>query len=221
MLRLDSGLRSPLPGRVQNPLLAERFERGNRHANGKSHHSRRSTSSSQPHPNAKALAGAARSDDEKGPLMRNLCEIGDFVRRMRAHTRFGDLSRARLKLLRFEVRGDECECNLLARPADPWDAGLPAAVAERNISAQALKDALSVRALLFQILPDLSKAVLRIYRRSGESLELIITGVVRRDEEAPATVRSIAMRAKLCGLKFWLDDGILESLQPEECLVGA
>jgi len=154
-------------------------------------------------------------------MMRHLCEIGDFVRRMHIHSRFGELSRARLKLLRFELRGSEAECNLLARPADPWDAGLPAEVADRNVSAQALKDAISVRALLFCALPDLSKVVMRVYRRSGESFELVITGVVRRDEEAPATVRSLAMRAKLYGLKFWLDNGILESLHPEECLVGA
>jgi hypothetical protein len=159
-------------------------------------------------------------EPETGRMMRHLCEIGDFVRRMRIHTRFGDLSRARLKLLRFEVSGSEAECNLLARPAGPWDAGLPPRVADRNVSAQALKDAISVRALLFRILPDLSKAVLRVYRRAGESLELVIAGVVRRDEQAPATVRSLAMRAKLCGLRFWLDDGILESLHPEECLVG-
>jgi hypothetical protein len=154
-------------------------------------------------------------------MMRHLCEIAEFMRRMRIQTRFGELSRARLKLLRFEIRGSEAECNLLARPADPWDAGLPEGVAERNVSVQALKDAISVRALLFRVLPDLSRAVLRVYRHSGESLELVIAGIVKRDEEAPATVRSLAMRAKLCGLQFWLDDGILESLHPEECLVGA
>ena len=154
-------------------------------------------------------------------MMRHLCEIGEFVRRIGVQTRFGDLSRARLKLLRFEVRGAEAECNLLARPADPWDAGLPPHVADCNVSTQALKDAISIRALLFKVLPDISKVVLRIYRRSGESLDLVITGVVRREEEAPPTVRSLAMRAKLYGLKFWLDDGVLESLQPEECLAGA
>ena len=154
-------------------------------------------------------------------MLRHLCEIGEFVRRTRIQTRFGDLSRARLTLLQFAVRGPEAECKLLARPADPWDAGLPPQVASRNVSVQALKDALSVRALLFRVLPDVSKAALRVYRSSGESLELVIAGVVRRDEEAPPTVRSMAMRAKLCGLQFWLDDGILESLQPEDCLAGA
>lgn len=170
---------------------------------------------------AAEIVGARSGDAEKGRMMRHLCEIGDFVRRMRVQTSFGDLSRARLKLLRFEIRGDEAECNFLARPADPWDAGLPVHVSERNVSVQALRDAISVRGLLFRILPDLSRAVLRVYRLSGESLELIITGVVRREEQAPATVRSLAMRAKLCGLQFWLDDGILESLHPEECLMNA
>ena len=100
---------------------------------------------------------------------------------------------------------------------DHWAALL----AWTNVSAQALRDAISIRALLFQMLPDISRAVLRVYRLTGESLELIITGVVRREEQAPATVRSLAMRAKLCGLQFWLDDGILESLHPEECLISA
>lgn len=220
MLRHDSGRRTL---RIDGPLLAERLERERSHranSHGKSHRSQRSTSSTQPHHSA-ASKSAENSGAEKGGLMRHLCEIGDFVRRMHAQTRFGDLSRSRLKLLRLELRGNEAECNLLARPADPWDAGLPPAVAKRNVSAQALRDALSVRSLLFQVLPDLSKAVLRIYRSSGESLELVISGVVRREEEAPVTVRSIAMRAKLCGFQFWLDDGILESLQPEECMVGA
>ena len=85
---------------------------------------------------------------------------------------------------------------------------------------QALRDAISVRALLFRLLPDVTKVVLRVYRMSGESIELVITGVVRREEQAPATVRSLTMRAKLCGLQFWLDDGILEPLHSEECLVG-
>lgn len=200
--------------RMHGPFLAERHDSRIRHAQSKSHASRHA-------PQGSLADAPGPAEVETGRMMRHLCEIGDFVRRIRIQTRFGELSRARLKLLRFEVRGSEAECNLLARPADPWDAGLPARIADRNVSVQALKDAMSVRALLFRILPDLSKAALRVYRLSGESLELVITGVVRRDEQAPSTVRSLAMRAKLCGLQFWLDDGILESLHPEECLVGA
>jgi hypothetical protein len=42
---------------------------------------------------------------------------------------------------------------------------------------------------------------------------LIIEGAVARDDAAPAGIKSIAMRAKLQGLHFWLDDGMLEPLQ--------
>jgi hypothetical protein len=206
---------------------------GNQAQGSASHFARSSATDRQrTRTNARALSGSqTRSSSpnhptgttheaEKGRMMRHLCEIGDFVRHMRIQTRFGDLSRARLTLLRFEVRGNEAECNFLARPADMWDADLPPRISGRHVSVQALRDAISVRALLFRILPDISKAVLRIYRMSGESIELIVTGVVSREEQAPATVRSLTMRAKLCGLQFWLDDGILESLQSEECLVG-
>jgi hypothetical protein len=155
-------------------------------------------------------------------MMRHLCKIGSLVRRMQMQARFGDLSRAPLVLLRLEVCGDTAECDWLARPADPWDATLPPGVGDRNASAQALKDAIAVRNLLSSVLPDLDAAKVRVYRQSAVGdMELIIAGNVNREERAPTVVRSLAMRAKLFGLQFWLDEGILETLQPEEYAVNS
>ena len=154
--------------------------------------------------------------------MRHLCEIGDFVRRLRVQARFGELSRAPLHLLRVQLCGDVAECDWMARPADRWDADLPRTVGERNVSVQALKDAIAVRGILFRVLPDLYSAVLRVYRQSTVGYpELIITGAVTREQRAPATVRSVTMRAKLFGFRFWLDEGILENLQAEEYAVSS
>jgi hypothetical protein len=150
-------------------------------------------------------------------MIKHICEIGNFIRRLRTEARFGELSRAPLQLLRLEWRGDVVECDWMARAADPWDVDLPTIVAERNTSVQALEDAVSVRNLLFSTLPDLSSGVFRVYRESeGAPSILIIAGKVSRKERVPTGVRSLAMRAKLAGFRFWLTDGVLKPLQMEE-----
>src|SRR5665213_1465322 len=149
-------------------------------------------------------------------MVRQMCEIGDFVRRMRVQVRFGTLSRAPLKLLRLELREGVVECDWLARAPDEWDIHLPAGVGERNASLQALEDAVDVRNLLFSTMPGLSSGVFRVYRQTGgEQPALIMTGAARREERVPTAVRSLAMRAKLAGFRFWLADGVLKTLQLE------
>jgi hypothetical protein len=155
-------------------------------------------------------------------LVNLLLEVGEFVRRFRTKSQFDDLSRASLDLLRVEIRGELAECEWVARPRDPWDANLRADIVERNESMQALRDAITVRKLLFQVLPELQGVELRVYRRSPrEELELIVSGQVTPGEEPPKTVRSLAMRAKLLGLRFWMNEGVLEALDREECAVNS
>jgi hypothetical protein len=146
--------------------------------------------------------------------MRQLWEVADFVRSMRRQMRFGELSRAPLRLLRLELRDDTVECDWIARPADVWDAGLRRSVRDRNESIQALADAISIRNLVFDALPNVESAVLRALRQAArEPPEMIILGTVSREMPAVHRVSSLVMRAKLYGFCFCLEDGFLRPLQ--------
>jgi hypothetical protein len=130
--------------------------------------------------------------------------------------RFGSLSRAPLELLRFELRAHSAECEWIARAPDPWDLDLVAEVGERNAALQALLDAIALRQIIFSAIPEIREAKFRVYRkRSSDTHELIITGLVSREDEAPPRISSLVMRAKLYGLHFSIQDGMLEPLQLE------
>jgi hypothetical protein len=153
--------------------------------------------------------------------MEQLWQAAEFVRKLQTRMRFGKLSRASIRLLRLELRGDLAECEWMARPPDPWDAGLLPGIGERNASLQALEDSIAVRNLLFSAIPGVSTAVFRVYRQADdEDAELIITGTLNRQEKVADHLPSLAMRAKLCGFRFWLDDGVLGALQGEECAIS-
>jgi len=105
----------------------------------------------------------------------------------------------------------------MCRPADEWDRDIPQRASDLNVSTQALQDAIAVRDLLFFALPGVDTASLRIFRESpsGEH-QLVIAGTVAREQQTSRYVASVAMRAKLLGLQFWLEDGVLEVLRSEE-----
>lgn len=127
--------------------------------------------------------------------------------------RYGDLSRNPLQLLRLEWKKDWAECDWLMRPADPWDRELPAHVVEEHETLQALRDALGLRNLIFESFAELSRAELRMFRAKGNRQpELVMTGSLQRSDEVLTRVGSIAMQAKLCGFRFSLAEGVLESM---------
>jgi hypothetical protein len=145
--------------------------------------------------------------------MKWICGVSEFLRKIRYRLRFGETSRAPLKLLRLELRENFAECEWLARANDSWDVDLPREMREENETIQALRDALAVREFLFSSLPEIRCATVKVYRATEwRSRQLIITGSVTRDDEPPPRVASLVMRAKLCGLRFNLLDGAFESL---------
>jgi hypothetical protein len=149
--------------------------------------------------------------------MKDLWEVGEFVRRIRARMRFGELSRAPIRLLRLELRGDIAQCDWLARPQDVWAGTLPRHVRDRDASLQALQDAVALREMLFAALPEVQSADFRTFRQEArEPPVLIINGTVTREMPSVPRVTSPVMKAKLCGFHFQMDDGVLEPLAMED-----
>jgi hypothetical protein len=150
--------------------------------------------------------------------MKPLWEVADFVRGLRREMRFGELSRAPLRLLKLELSADSLACDWIARPADIWDVDLRGEVRQRNESEQALRDALRLRDLIFDALPGVQSAVLRVFRISGarEPPDLIILGSIHRDDPAVYARASLVMRAKLTGFRFCMEGERLEAMSVEE-----
>jgi hypothetical protein len=149
----------------------------------------------------------------KPGLAKQVFDVSLFFQRLRMQMRFGELTRAPLCLIRFQIKESVAECDCLARLPDPWDASLRPEIGHRHASIQALKDAVDVRRLLFQLLPDVDAAYLRIYRQSSVyTRELVIAGHAHRVGPSFRSVHSVAMRAKLLGFRFSLENGILRSM---------
>lgn len=157
------------------------------------------------------LSCLSRPRARESGKMKWIWQASDFVRKFRLLMRFGELSRAPLQLLRFEIRQDAAECEWLARANDVWDADLPGRQRERNEAEQALRDAIGARNLLFASLPGVRTASFKVYRR-GEPLRLIIVGEGCRDDAPPFRISSLVMQAKLYGFRFVLADGVFETL---------
>ena len=86
-------------------------------------------------------------------------------------------------------------------------------LAEENQTLQALRDALNLRDIVFKSFPEVNNAELRMFRASVDHLsELVMTGSVNRTNEACSRVGSVAMRAMLCGFRFTMAEGVLESI---------
>jgi len=146
-------------------------------------------------------------------LAEYLREASLFLRRLSSRMKTGEYSRSPLRLMRFQMGEDSVWCDWVARDSDDWDTMLPPSIGQRHASLQALKDAIDARALLFASLPGVDLAHVRAFRRAPDnSLELIVHGEVRRDSESFRHVHSLAMRAKLLGFQFVLEDEILRGL---------
>lgn len=147
--------------------------------------------------------------------MKALLEAAGFLSSARRTMRYGSFSREPLLLLRVEWKGDSVACDWLIRSADPWDKYLPAHLAEEHQTLQALRDAMSLRDIIFKSFPAVITADLRMFRADGEHhLQLMMVGSVSRSNEIMRRVASVAMQAKLCGFHFTLRDGSLGSMVP-------
>jgi hypothetical protein len=163
------------------------------------------------------LYGDKWRSEERPRLVEQLCNVSHLLRGLSVKMRFGELSRAPLHLLRLNLLGEIVRCDWLARSPDPWDAYLSQSIRERHSSLQTLKDAIDVRALLFETLPHVETADFRVYRSSADDVrEMIITGCAQRNDNSSRRVHSLVMRAKVLGFRFHLEGDVLRKIPYDE-----
>ncbi len=162
---------------------------------------------------------SGRFRDTSGPedeqsLFNSLTRASRFAREFRTKLRHGELSRAPLKMIRFQVEGASIQCDWMARAPDPWDSGLSTVLQLKHTSLQTLKDAMNVRALLFDVFPYAESAEVRIFREYDEyRREIVMVGLLHRNDNSARTVQSLAMRAKILGFRFHMEGDILRNFK--------
>jgi hypothetical protein len=150
-------------------------------------------------------------------LAEQFCNVSRFLGGLRIQMRYGELTRAPLHLLRFNILGEIVKCDWLARVPDAWDEDFSQNVRERHASLQALKDAINVRALLFETMPNVETADFRVYRETQDfQREMIIKGCVQRNDHSARSIHSIAMRAKILGFSFEMEGDALSKIAVED-----
>jgi hypothetical protein len=153
--------------------------------------------------------------------MKQLWQAAGFLRAVKAQLRFGEISRAPLRLMRLQMQEETFECDWIARPVDSWEMNLPHREREKKASAQALEDAMKLRDMLFGLIPEIRVAVLRVFRQSArEPPRLIIAGSVTQQLPAVKKVKSPVQRARLYGFRFWMNDGVLVPLESVDRSLG-
>ena len=156
------------------------------------------------------------ASEGKGGLVKQLCKASQFIQSIRMQLRFGDLTRAPIRLMRLQVIDDVVECDWMARSLDPWDIDRARNVQQRPASLQALRDAIDVRALLFDTMTQAETAHFRVYRESlDHTREMIIVGCAQRNDHSSRGVHSLVMRAKVLGFRFDLDGATFRNLSPK------
>ena len=73
-----------------------------------------------------------KEKDGRVHLFQQLDEVSRFIHSFRTKLRFGELSRAPLRLLRFQLQGKTVECDWAARLPDEWELDLPHHSRERQ-----------------------------------------------------------------------------------------
>jgi hypothetical protein len=153
------------------------------------------------------------STKDRSRLAKQLFNAGQFIRGLSFQMRFGELSRAPLRLLRLQILADAVECDWVARPADYWDSDLKPGVRQRHVLLQTLRDAINVRELLFESLLSVDTACVRVYRVSHDyAQELIIKGCLQRNDNSSRNLHSLVMRAQVLGFCFDLQGDIFQRI---------